>query len=30
MYAKEISKLKMLVSEKQSLIDTMQTDIYTR
>jgi len=30
MYAKEISKLKLIIAEKESLIDTMSADIYNR
>ena len=29
-YAKEISRLKLILSEKESLIDTMSADIYNR
>ena len=29
-YAKEIAKLKMIISEKESLIETMSADIYNR
>lgn len=29
-YAKEITKLKLIISEKESLIDTMQLDMYNR
>lgn len=29
-YAKEITKLKLIISEKESLIETMSADIYNR
>lgn len=29
-YAKEIAKLKLIISEKESLIETMSADIYNR
>jgi len=30
LYAKELSRLKLILSEKESLIDTMSADIYNR
>jgi Skp family chaperone for outer membrane proteins len=30
MYAKEIAKLKLLLAEKESLIETMSADIYNK
>jgi hypothetical protein len=30
MYAKEIAKLKLLLAEKESLIETMTADVYNK